>query len=142
MDNRLTAQQWTSRDGEALDRGRPSRLQAEEAVRTLISWAGDDPTREGLLDTPERVARAYEEWFAGYNEVPSQLLERCFEEIAGYNEIVLLRDIHFVAGVSTMWHPSSGVPTLPTYPTAAWSVFRNSRVWSKCSPSGCKFRRE
>ena len=48
MDNRLTAQQWTSRDGEALDRGRPSRLQAEEAVRTLISWAGDDPTREGL----------------------------------------------------------------------------------------------
>ena len=95
MDNRLTAQQWTSRDGEALDRRRPSRLQAEEAVRTLISWAGDDPTREGLLDTPERVARAYEEWFAGYNEEPSQLLERCFEEIAGYDEIVLLRDIRF-----------------------------------------------
>ena len=95
MDNRLTAQQWTSRDGEALDRGRPSRLQAEEAVRTLISWAGDDPTREGLLDTPERVVRAYEEWFAGYNEEPSQLLERCFEEIAGYDEIVLLRDIRF-----------------------------------------------
>jgi GTP cyclohydrolase I len=95
MDNRLTAQQWTSRDGEALDRRRPSRLQAEEAVRTLISWAGDDPTREGLLDTPERVARAYEEWFAGYNEEPSRLLERCFEEIAGYDEIVLLRDIRF-----------------------------------------------
>ena len=95
MDNRLTGQQWTSRDGEALDRRRPSRLQAEEAVRTLISWAGDDPTREGLLDTPERVARAYEEWFAGYNEEPTQLLERCFEEIAGYDEIVLLRDIRF-----------------------------------------------
>ena len=95
MDNRLTAQQWTSRDGEALDRGRPSRLQAEEAVRTLISWAGDDPTREGLLDTPERVVRAYEEWFAGYNEEPSRLLERCFEEIAGYDEIVLLRDVRF-----------------------------------------------
>ena len=76
----------------AVDRGRPSRLQAEEVVCTLISWAGDDPTREGLLDTPERVARA---WFAGYNEVPSQLLERCFEEIAGYDEIVLLRDIRF-----------------------------------------------
>ncbi len=90
----LTAQQWTSRDREALDRGRPSRLQAEDAVRTLISWAGDDPTPEGLLDTPERVARAYEEWFAGYNEVPSQLLELCFEEIAGYDEI-LLRDIRF-----------------------------------------------
>jgi len=135
MDNRLTAQQWTSRDGEALDRGRPSRLQAEEAVRTLISWAGDDPTREGLLDTPERVARAYEEWFAGYNEVPSQLIERCFEEIAGYDEIVLLRDIRFES------HCEHHV-RLPTYPTAAWSVFRNSLVWSKCSPSGCKFRRE
>ena len=61
----------------------------------MISWAGDDPTREGLLDTPERVARAYEEWFAGYNEEPSQLLKRCFEEIAGYDEIVLLRDIRF-----------------------------------------------
>ena len=95
MDNRLTAQQWTLRDDGAVDRGRPSRLQAEEAVRTLISWAGDDPTREGLLDTPERVARAYEEWFAGYNEEPSRLLERCFEEIAGYDEIVLLRDVRF-----------------------------------------------
>ena len=78
MDNRLTAQQWTSRDGEALDRGRPSRLQAEEVVCTLISWAGDDPTREGLLDTPERMARAYEEWFASYNEEPIQLLEALF----------------------------------------------------------------
>ena len=78
MDNRLTAQQWTSRDGEALDRRRPSRLQAEEAVRTLISWAGDDPTREGLLDTPERVARAYEEWFAGYNEEPSSIARALF----------------------------------------------------------------
>ena len=142
MDNRLTGQQWTSRDGEALDRHRPSRLQAEEAVRTLISWAGDDPTREGLLDTPERVARAYEEWFAGYNEEPTQLLERCFEEIAGYNEIVLLRDIRFESHCEHMWHPSSGAPTLPTYQTAAWSVFRNSRVWSRFSPNGCKFRRE
>ena len=89
MDNRLTAQRWTSRDSGAGDRNRPSRLQAEEAVRTLICWAGDDPTR-GLLDTPERVVHAYEEGFAGYNEEPAQLLERCFEEIAGYDEIVLL----------------------------------------------------
>ena len=95
MDNRLTAQRWTSRDCGAVDRGRPSRLQAEDAVRTPICWAGDDPIREGLLDTPERVVRAYEEWFVGYNEEPTQLLERCFEEIAGYDEIVLLRDIKF-----------------------------------------------
>ena len=65
IDSRLIEHHWTSRDGGAVDRDRPSRLQAEEAVRTLICWAGDDPTREGLLDTPERVARAYEEWFAG-----------------------------------------------------------------------------
>ena len=142
MDNRLTAQQWTSRDGEALNRRRPSRLQAEEAVRTLISWAGDDPTREGLLDTPERVARAYEEWFAGYNEEPSQLLEQVSRK-----SLVTTKSSFFVTSassctVNTMWHPSSGVPTLPTYQTAAWSVFRNSRVWSRFSPNGCKFRRE
>ena len=95
MDSRLTEHHWASRDRSAADRGRPSRLEAEEAVRTLISWAGDDPTREGLIDTPERVARAYKEWFAGYDEKPGQLLERCFEEIAGYDEIVLLRDIRF-----------------------------------------------
>lgn len=95
MDSRLTEPRWTSRDAGAVGRNRPSRLQAEEAVRTLIWWAGDDPTREGLLDTPERVARAYEEWFTGYDKEPTQMLERCFDEIAGYDEIVLLRDIHF-----------------------------------------------
>jgi len=95
MDTRLTKHHWTSGDGRAVDRDRPTRLQAEEAVRTLIGWAGDDPTRQGLLDTPGRVARAYEEWFAGYDEEPALLLERCFEEIADYDEIVLLRDIRF-----------------------------------------------
>ncbi len=97
MDSCLKEHPWTSRDGGAEDRDRPSRLQAEDAVRTLIRWAGDDPTREGLLDTPERVALAYAEWFAGYGEEPTKLLERCFEEIAGYDEIVLLRDIRFGA---------------------------------------------
>jgi len=95
MDSRLSEHHWAPRDHAAVDRDRPSRLHAEEAVRTLISWAGDDPAREGLIDTPERVARAYEEWFAGYDEEPGKLLERCFEEIAGYDEIVLLRDIRF-----------------------------------------------
>jgi GTP cyclohydrolase I len=72
---------------------RPSRAEAEAAVRTLLLWAGDDPTREGLLDTPARVARAYEEFFKGYTIDPVALLERTFEEIDGYDEIVLLRDI-------------------------------------------------
>src|SRR5919108_4807874 len=95
MDASLIEHRWTERDAKCLDQLRPSRLQAEEAVRTLIRWAGDDPGREGLIDTPERVVRAYEEWFAGYHDDPAQLLERCFEEIAGYDEIVLLRDIRF-----------------------------------------------
>ena len=72
---------------------RPSREEAEDAIRTLLRWAGEDPTREGLLDTPARVARAYEEFFAGYEVDPVALLERTFEETDGYDEIVLLRDI-------------------------------------------------
>ncbi len=72
---------------------RPSREEAEAAVRTLLRWAGDDPTREGLLDTPARVARAYEEWFQGYTEDPVEYLERIFEEVEGYDEVILLRDI-------------------------------------------------
>jgi GTP cyclohydrolase I len=72
---------------------RPTREEAEAAIRTLLRWAGDDPTREGLVDTPARVARAYEEFFAGYAVDPVALLERTFEETDGYDEIVLLRDI-------------------------------------------------
>ena len=72
---------------------RPSREEAEAAVRTLLRWAGDDPTREGLADTPARVVRSYEEFFQGYATDPVALLERTFEETDGYDEIVLLRDI-------------------------------------------------
>jgi GTP cyclohydrolase IA len=73
----------------------PTRAHAEAAVRTLLRWAGDDPDREGLHDTPARVARAFEEFFAGYAVDPLQLLERTFEETEGYEEMVLLRDISF-----------------------------------------------
>ena len=72
---------------------RPSREEAEAAVRTLLQWAGDNPDREGLIDTPSRVVRSYEEFFAGYEVDPVVLLERTFEETDGYDEIVLLRDI-------------------------------------------------
>src|ERR1700674_2709261 len=74
---------------------RPSRSEAEDAVRTLIRWAGDDPDREGLRGTPGRVVRAYEEWFWGYTEDPAEYLQRTFEEVAGYDEVVVLRDIRF-----------------------------------------------
>jgi GTP cyclohydrolase I len=74
-------------------RSRPSRAEAESAVRTLLRWAGDNPEREGLIDTPSRVVRSYEEFFAGYELDPATLLERSFEEVEGYDEIVLLRNI-------------------------------------------------
>lgn len=69
--------------------------QAEDAVRTLLHWAGDDPQREGLRDTPTRVARAYRDWFSGYAEDPADYLRRTFEEVAGYDEMIVLRDIEF-----------------------------------------------
>ena len=74
---------------------KPSRAEAEAAVRTLIRWAGDDPDRECLLATPSRVVRAYEEWFSGYNDDPREYLKRTFEETGGYDEVVVLRDIRF-----------------------------------------------
>jgi GTP cyclohydrolase IA len=72
---------------------RPSREEAEAAVRTLILWAGDNPDREGLVGTPDRVVRSYEEFFAGYDEDPRDTLRRTFEEVEGYDEVVVLRDI-------------------------------------------------
>jgi GTP cyclohydrolase I len=72
---------------------RPSREEAMEAVRTLIAWAGDDPRREGVLDTPKRVVDAYEEWFSGYDADPAKELNRTFEDVQGYDDIVMLRDI-------------------------------------------------
>jgi GTP cyclohydrolase I len=72
---------------------RPSRAEAEEAVRTLLAWAGDDPEREGLRDTPKRVAAAYEEYFSGYDADPVEALSRTFEDVGGYDDMIMLRDI-------------------------------------------------
>ena len=74
---------------------RPTRAEAEAAVRTLLAWTGDDPAREGLRDTPKRVVRAYEEFFRGYREDPAEILARTFEEVEGYDEMVVLKDIDF-----------------------------------------------
>jgi GTP cyclohydrolase I len=86
-----------ARDARRAQALRPSRAEAETAVRTLIRWAGDNPDREGLIDTPSRVVRAYEQWFAGYDEDPAKFLQRTFEEAAGYDEMVVLHNIRFVS---------------------------------------------
>ena len=74
---------------------RPSRAEAEDAISTLLRWAGDDPAREGLKDTPARVARAFEDWFSGYKEDPEEYMRRTFEEVEGYDNMIVLRDIRF-----------------------------------------------
>ena len=79
----------------ATKRAKVSKAQAEEAVRTLLRWAGEDPAREGLLETPKRVVEAYSDWFSGYANDPREYLKRTFEEMAGYDEMVVLRDIEF-----------------------------------------------
>ena len=99
-------------------RTRPTQEEAEAAVRTLIEWAGDDPTREGLLDTPARVARSYRELFAGYETDPREYLERTFDEVAGYDELVVLRDIRVVSFCEHHMLPFLGrahVGYLPTH---------------------------
>ncbi|MGB8275488.1 MAG: GTP cyclohydrolase I FolE [Alphaproteobacteria bacterium] len=88
---------------------RPSRAEAEEAVRTLLRWAGDDPAREGLLETPSRVVRSYEEFFSGYAEDPVEILQRTFEEIEGYDEMVVLKDIRFESHCEHHMAPIIGI---------------------------------
>jgi len=85
----------TSKKKRARKPARPGRKEAEDAVRTLLLWAGEDPLREGLADTPRRVAKAYEDWFSGYGLDPITFLERTFEEVEGYDEMIVLRDITF-----------------------------------------------
>jgi GTP cyclohydrolase I len=94
---------------EALRIARPGRAEAEAAVRTLLRWAGDDPGREGLHDTPARVARAFEEYFEGYTQDPQEMLQRTFDEVEGYEEIVLLRDIRFESHCEHHLAPITGV---------------------------------
>jgi GTP cyclohydrolase I len=89
--------------------GRPSREQAEQAVETLLRWAGDDPEREGLRDTPKRVAKAYEDWFRGYAIDPVKFLKRTFEEVEGYDELIVLRDITFESHCEHHMAPIIGI---------------------------------
>jgi GTP cyclohydrolase I len=86
-----------------------SQAQAEDAIKLLLRWAGDNPEREGLLDTPKRVAKAYKEWFGGYEMHPEDYLKRTFEEVEGYDEMVILRDIEFESHCEHHMAPIIGV---------------------------------
>ena len=96
---------------------RPSREEAEEAVRVLLRWAGDDPSREGLLDTPKRVTKAYGELFGGYREDAREHLERVFEEVEGYDDMVLVRDISFASHCEHHMVPFVGKAHIAYYPS-------------------------
>ncbi len=98
---------------------RPSREEAEEAVRTLIAWAGDDPMREGLLDTPKRVVKAYQEFFAGYEMDPIAELSRTFEDVQGYDDIVMLKDIDVESHCEHHMVPILGKAHVAYMPTQA-----------------------
>ena len=101
----------------AVDGAMPTREEAEEAVRTLLRWAGDDPNREGLLDTPKRVTKAYSQWFRGYDEDPVEMLQRTFDEVEGYDEIVALCNIRFESYCEHHLAPIIGVAHVAYIPT-------------------------
>lgn len=98
------------------DNSAPTRQDAEEAIRTLIRWAGDNPEREGLLDTPTRVINSFDEFFAGYKEDPREVLSRTFDEVGGYKEIVLLRDIRFESHCEHHMVPIIGTAHIAYFP--------------------------
>ncbi|MHA6288899.1 GTP cyclohydrolase I FolE [Maricaulis sp. CAU 1757] len=98
---------------------RPSREEAEAAVRTLISWAGDDPAREGLIDTPKRVVKAWEEWFSGYEADPAKALGRTFEDVQGYDDMVMLTNIDVESHCEHHLAPILGVAHVAYLPSKA-----------------------
>lgn len=98
---------------------RPSQEEAEAAVRTLLAWAGDDPAREGLIDTPRRVTKAFSEYFSGYDEDPATILSRTFSDVGGYDDIVMLRDIEFNSHCEHHIAPFVGRAHVAYLPSAA-----------------------
>jgi GTP cyclohydrolase IA len=117
MDAVLKPIKSSNADARSTPLTRPSREEAEEAIRTLIRWTGDDPSREGLKDTPKRVAKAYSEFFNGYDENPAEVLNRVFEDVAGYDDMVLVRDIHFASHCEHHMVPFVGQAHIAYYPS-------------------------
>ncbi|MFT0891405.1 GTP cyclohydrolase I FolE [Pseudochelatococcus sp. G4_1912] len=112
----LSARQANIVDADKSGSEKPTRAEAEAAVRTLLRWAGEDITREGLIDTPKRVVKAYEELFSGYSHNPIEVLDRVFEEVEGYTDIVLVRDIPFFSHCEHHMVPIIGKAHIGYYP--------------------------
>ncbi len=121
---------------------RPTREEAETAVRTLLRWAGDNPEREGLLETPARVAKAFGEWFGGYDEDPHAHLLKTFEEVEGYDEMVLLKDIRFESHCEHHLAPIIGKPMWPICPMGVLWGFPNFPAWWMPMPSVFRSRKK
>jgi GTP cyclohydrolase IA len=113
----LSVERTLSRSADKFLMMQPTQEQAEEAVRTLLLWAGDDPSREGLLDTPRRVAKAYKEFYKGYDEDPDAILDRVFEEVEGYQDMILVRDIPFYSHCEHHMVPFVGRAHIGYYPS-------------------------
>ena len=120
---------------------RPSREQAEAAVRTLIAYAGDNPDREGLLDTPKRVVGAYEELYRGYRECPAEVLDRTFSETGGYDDFVLVRDITLQFALRASHDAVLSARRMsPICRSSGWWACPSSRGWSTSMRGGCRRR--
>jgi len=122
-------------------RRRPSREEAEAAVRTLIEWVGDDPDREGLLDTPRRMVKAWEDLFRGYKLSAGEELDTVFEEVGGYGDIVLVRDIPFFSHCEHHIVPITGKAHIAYYPRDGVSACRSWRVLLISLPVACRRRK-
>lgn len=118
-----------------------TQTQAEDAVRILLRWAGEDPTREGLLDTPRRVAEAYGDWFSGYRIEPREYLERTFEEVAGYDELIVLRDISYESHCEHHMAPIIGKVHVAICPAARWSASASWPAWWKATRAASRCRK-
>lgn len=126
-----------------VETGRPDRADVEDAFRTIIRWAGDDPERDGLIDTPARIARAFEEYFAGYNQDPARILQKTFDEAEGYDEMIVLRGIRFASHCEHHMAPIVGQAWVAYVPNGrVVGISKLARVVEISMPSGCRFRKE